>query len=177
MKVKVRNRSNSTVHYSIEDGHISRKFLPREIKQIESEEIKKLCFEEGGKFLIENYLQISDKVLCEELELKTEPEYWYNEEDIKVILEGENLALLEDALDFAPEGVIDLIKSLAVSLPVTDTRKLDCIKKSTGFNALAAQDVLKETKDNPIVSSSTAAPARRTAPIVHSSAAPAPARV
>jgi hypothetical protein len=34
-----------------------------------------------------------------------------------------------DALDFAPEGVIDLIKTLSTELPLTDTQKMQAFKE------------------------------------------------
>ena len=161
MEVKLRNRSSSTVHYSIEDGHIKRSFMPREVKKVSSEEVEKLCFEEGGRVLLEQYLQLSDKELAEKLELNTNPEYWYDENDIKTILQGNNIELFEDAMDYAPEGMIDLIKDLAVSLPVTDNRKLEIIKKKTGFDAYKAQEYSKEE----IKPATNEVTGRRTAPL------------
>jgi hypothetical protein len=38
-KVKVRNRSNSVVVYSVEDLRVRREFMPGEVKQIPLEEI------------------------------------------------------------------------------------------------------------------------------------------
>lgn len=161
MEVKLRNRSNSTVNYSIEDGHIKRSFMPREVKKVSSEEVEKLCYEEGGRVLLEQYLQLSDKDLAEKLELRVNPEYWYDENDIKVILQGNDMALFEDAMDYAPEGMLDLIKDLAVSLPVTDNRKLEVIKRKTGFDAYKAHEFIKEEPKATV----TEATGRRTAPL------------
>ena len=93
--------------------------------------------------------------------MNTNPEYWYDENDIKTILQGNNIELFEDAMDYAPEGMIDLIKDLAVSLPVTDNRKLEIIKKKTGFDAYKAQEYSKEE----IKPTTNEVTGRRTAPL------------
>ena len=40
------------------------------------------------------------------------------------------------------KGVIDLIKMLAWQLPITDLNKVEAIKQATGFDTLAAIDVM-----------------------------------
>ena len=52
-----------------------------------------------------------------------------------------------DALDFAPIGVIDLIKSMAVSLPLTDYNKRQALKEKTGFDVDKALDHMREEKE------------------------------
>ena len=51
----------------------------------------------------------------------------------------------EDCLTFAPNGVIDLIKKIAIDLKLPDTRKRDMILLKTGFsvdNAIRVNEVL-----------------------------------
>ena len=43
-----------------------------------------------------------------------------------------------DLLDFAPIGRLDLIKKFAVSLPLTDTTKIEAVLKATGFDVSKA---------------------------------------
>jgi hypothetical protein len=83
-----------------------------------------------------------------------------------------------DCLDFAPPGVIDLIKKFSVSLPMTDFQKVNALKAKTGFDAAAAlkhvmeekeddgQDTILKTSGERRVKKeeSADAPARRTAP-------------
>ena len=52
---------------------------------------------------------------------------------VELILNGSYDAFL-DALDFAPIGVIDLIKKFSVSLPITDMQKRQALKDKTGFD-------------------------------------------
>ena len=50
-----------------------------------------------------------------------------------MLLNGSLDAFL-DALDFAPIGVIDLIKTMSVQLPLTDLNKRRALKEKTGFD-------------------------------------------
>jgi hypothetical protein len=53
---------------------------------------------------------------------------------------------LLDALDFAPAGVVELIKTIAVNLPLTDTQKAHAIKAKTGFDVATAIRHIEEEK-------------------------------
>jgi len=52
-----------------------------------------------------------------------------------------------DCLDFAPEGVKDLIKNLAVDLPLNDVAKREAIFNKLGFNVDNAIRIKKESED------------------------------
>ena len=79
-----------------------------------------------------------------------------------------------DCLDFAPIGVIDLVKELAVKLKINDISKREAIFEKTGFNVSKAIEINKETDENEIpkekirratpVSSTSTSTGRRTAP-------------
>ncbi len=73
--------------------------------------------------------------------METEPEYFYTEDDIKEILLNGSLDQLEDTLNFAPKGVIDIIKKVAVDLEIPDIRKRDMISEKTGLNISNAIDI------------------------------------
>ena len=89
---------------------------------------------ESMQFLIANYLQIKTAEAIEELGMHVEPEYNMSAEDVKkLMLEGSLDAFL-DCLDFAPEGVIQIIKDLAVNLPLNDVAKRKAIKDKTQFD-------------------------------------------
>ena len=57
-----------------------------------------------------------------------------------------------DCLDFAPEGVIELVKKYAVELKVNDIQKRQAILDKTGFNVTSAIEINEETlgEDNVI---------------------------
>ena len=115
-----------------EIGVKSRDFQPGETKKITYAELEGLSYLPGGDVIIREYLQIKDPEVKEALVGETEPEYNMTAEDVKnLILNGSHDEWL-DALDFAPEGVIDLIKALSVELPLTDTRKMEAFKQKKG---------------------------------------------
>ena len=107
---------------------------------------------------------------------KLEPEYHYSEQDVKTLLKEGTLDQFLDCLDFAPQGIIDLIKDVAVNLPVNDMAKREAIKEKLGFDVTRAIEI-KNTKydggDEDDLKSDNHRTGRRAAPI-KTGAAPAP---
>lgn len=134
MEVKVKNRSSSTVIYKIPEDNLRREFTPGETKVIKQEELNKLLFIPGGKKLIEDYLLISQEEVIEEIGLVPEPEYFMTEDQVINLLNNGTLDAFLDCLDFAPAGVIDMIKHYAVTLPLNDVQKRNAIKEKLHFN-------------------------------------------
>lgn len=147
-KIKVTNRSDSYVGYNIPDAPAGyeRDFAPGETKEIDYEEIKKLYWTQGGRRIIENYFVITDEEVLEDLNIVPEPEYFYSREDIIELLLNGTQDQLEDALEFGPAGVLDLIKDLAVDLQLPDMRKRKAIERKTGLNISAAIDLQEPTE-------------------------------
>lgn len=147
--IKVRNRDNGTVGYTIPDlGNLHRTFQPNEIKKLSFEELQKLSWVDGGAVLLRDYLVIEDNPeAITELIGKVEPEYNYTEKEVTVLLQSGSLDQLKDALDYAPKGVIELIKDLAVKLPLNDIAKMKAIKEKTGFNVETAIMINEETSE------------------------------
>lgn len=159
----VKNRSAGMVVYSIPEQGVRREFAPGEIKKISQEELDQLSYQSGGRELMLNFLQIQNTEAREKLNLKTEPEYDMSEEAIaELILKGSLDAFL-DCLDFAPIGVIDLLKEFAVELPMTDTRKIEALLDKTGFDLNAALANKKAEAEEDKEASPAAAPQRRVA--------------
>ena len=144
----VKNRSSSRVIYHIPDLGIRREFMPGEVKKISHEELEKLSYRPGGENLIANYLQIDDITVAQEFNggRPIELEYNFSEADVRTLLATGSLDSLLDALDFAPNGVIELIKTVSVSLPLSDTQKMQAIKSKTGFDVSAAIRHIEEEK-------------------------------
>lgn len=148
MRVKVKNRSKNRVGYTIPEDGITRIFAPGESKEILVTELEKLTYQPGGQVILSDYLLINDKEVAQQLNTGSiEPEYWMDEEEVLSLMKHGSLDRFLDCLDFAPEGVIDLIKSLAVSLPLNDLSKLEAIKKATGFDAARAIQINKEAQE------------------------------
>lgn len=146
--VKVTNRDNGSVGYSIPDlGNLQRRFEAGETKEVTAEELRKLSYSIGGKVILDEYLIIHDKDLVAELLGEVEPEYYFEENDIKELLEKGSLDALKDCLDFAPEGTIELVKKVAVDTELNDIKKREAIQASTGFNVTSAIEVNRETSE------------------------------
>ncbi|HAH18714.1 MAG TPA: hypothetical protein DCL29_06890 [Eubacterium sp.] len=156
--VRVQNRDFGKVGYGIPDLNLHREFQPNEVKDITFEELFKLMQTPGGDYIINNYLIIYDEEVISELLNNVEPEYYYTEEQVKELMLNGSLDEFEDCLNFAPKGVIDLIKEIAVQLPLNDVAKRDLILKKTGFSVANAIELIKT--DDVVV---TEAPKRKAA--------------
>lgn len=149
--ISVTNRSRGSVGYKIPDmGNLKRKFEKGETKKVTAEELRKLDWSAGGHRLIKDFFKLDNKELIEELLNEVEPEYYYSEEQIKDLLLNGNMDAFMDCLDFAPEGVINLMKDLAISLEIPDTRKREAISKRTNSdvnNAIKINQLSKVEED------------------------------
>lgn len=145
-KYNVKNRSSSTVVYRIPESNLRREFAPGETKQIPFEELEKLTYQQGGREMLEQFLQIVDEAVTSDLNVHREIEYDMSEAQVRDLLLRGSLDSFLDALDFAPIGVIDLIKTLAVQLPLTDLNKRKALKDKTGFDVDKALVHIDEEK-------------------------------
>lgn len=169
--VKVRNRNAGSTGYDLENGG-HRKFEYNETKIVPLSELRTLSYTPGGEYILKNCLVVEDKSALEALNLEVEPEYFYDEATIKEILLNGSYDQLEDTLNFAPEGVISMIKDFAVKFEIPDVNKRKMISEKTGFNidnAIRVNQIMAETQDE---ETKDEAPKRKTSPIEVSSAAP-----
>ena len=155
---KVTNRSAGMAVYNIPEARIRRSFASGETKMIPLDEIRLLSYQPGGPQMLMNFLQV-EPVVAEELGMSTEPEYNLSIEEVKELLEKGSQDAFLDALDFAPTGVIELIKKFAVELPLSDMNKVAAWKEKTGFDVLAALNHIAEDKAE--VNTAPAQPAQR----------------
>jgi hypothetical protein len=172
----VKNRSAGIATYKIPELGIRRTFQAGEVKKISAEELEKLTYRPGGMALLANFLQIMEPEAIAKVGLNPQPEYHMSEQDIIKLMQVGSLDEFLDCLDFAPPGVIDLIKKLSVSLPLSDIQKRNALKAKTGFDCDAAlKHVMEEKEDsgeNTILKTSNerrvkkeaTTPERRTAP-------------
>ena len=187
---RVKNRGASTVVYKIPEDGVRREFKPGQTLQISSEELEKLTYQPGGTLILSQFLQILDLEGIQKANIKTEPEYHMSEADVSKLITSGSLDAFLDCLDFAPIGVIDLIKKLSVSIPMVDIQKRKALKEKTGFDVEAAlkhqeedkeddqKTILKQNNGERRVQPEAAPAGRRTAPkynIVTPKTAEAPA--
>ena len=144
---RVKNRGASTVVYKIADKGIRREFKPGQIMQISAEELEELTFQPGGTLILSQFLQIMDLEGIQAARIKTEPEYHMSEQDVAKLITSGSLDAFLDCLDFAPISVIDLIKKLAIDIPMVDIQKRKALKEKTGFDVEAALKHNEESKE------------------------------
>ena len=157
----VKNRSAGMVVYKIPDMNIRRVFQAGEIKKISHKELEALSFAPGGRELIADYLQIRNIEALNELDIHYEQEYFMDKDQVIELIKIGTLDQWIDALNFAPAGVIELIKQLSVEVPLNDYNKRQELKKLLNFDVdKAIVNNIADTADEVIV---PAAPARRAA--------------
>ena len=187
---RVKNRGASLVVYKIPEDGIRREFKPGQTLQISSEELEKLTYQPGGTVILSQFLQILDLDGIQAAHIKTEPEYHMSEQDVAKLITSGSLDAFLDCLDFAPIGVIDLIKKLSIEIPMVDISKRKALKEKTGFDVEAAlkhneedkeddqKTILKQSNGERRVKTEEVPAGRRTTPkynIINKSAEEAPA--
>jgi len=147
--IKVLNRDNGAVVYAIpEMNGLKRVYQAGETKEITFEEIEKLSYIPGGMELLQDCLVILDNdEAIKEILGHVEPEYSYTKDDIINLMKNGSLDEFLDCLDFAPEGVKDLIKTLSVELPLNDVAKREAILNKLGFNVDNAIRIKRESEE------------------------------
>lgn len=162
--IKVTNRDNGSVGYTIPDmNNLHRNFQSGESKEISMEELRKLSWIPGGLYILEHLLVIENQEAQQELLPSVEPEYSYTREDVEDLLEKGSLEQLQDCLDFAPDGVVNIVKQVAVETELNDIKKRDAILEATHFNVSKAIEINKESANT---EDAAAAPTgRRTVPM------------
>jgi hypothetical protein len=162
----VKNRSASRVFYRIPEERIRREFSPGEVKRISGAELEQLSYQPGGREIMEFFLQIQDVEKVTDLGLVVEPEYNMNEAAVIDLIKTGSLDAFLDCLDFAPIGVIDLLKTYAVSIPLSDFEKRKAMREKLGFDVDAAiknnETDPEEAKGAVLTPAGSTTPGRRT---------------
>lgn len=137
--IRVTNRDNGKVGYTIPDlGNLHREYSANETKEVTMDELRKLSYLKGGNILLKKYFVLDNPEAVAELLGEVEPEYYYSEKEIeKILLEG-TIEQFEDCLDFAPAGVLDILKQKAVELKLNDVRKREILRDKLKFNVTTA---------------------------------------
>ena len=161
----VKNRSASMVVYRIPEDGIRREFAPGETKKISYSELEKLTYQSGGRALMENFLQITDETAINDLSIHTENEYFMSEEQIVDLIINGSLDAFLDCLDYAPVGIIDLVKKYSVSIPMNDMPKRQALLDKTGFDvskAISMNNAEKAEEANNTIVPAASTSGRRT---------------
>lgn len=136
--VKISNRSAGVVSYRIPEDNIYRKLQPGEPRVVTLDELEKLSYQPGGGALLADYILIHDPEVVESTGVHVEPEYFMTADEVIELIKNGSLDAWLDCLDFAPDGVKDMIKQYSVSVPLSDYEKRKALKEKLGFDADAA---------------------------------------
>ena len=93
--ISVRNRNNGETWYQLDNG-VLRTFQRDEIKKVPFKELVELNYSQGGQALLAESLVIENKDALELLNMSVEPEYFYEDSDIRMLLFNLMLRLLYD---------------------------------------------------------------------------------
>lgn len=146
--VSVQNKVNATVVYQVPDlNNLIREFRPGEIKKVPMDELRRLSYDNGGRVTLQQYLFIDNKEAVDELLGETAPEYFYTQDDIKTLLVSGSIEQFEDFLNFAPIGLKDTMKDMAVDIKVNNVKKRELIKEYLGLDVSKAIELLADDKN------------------------------
>lgn len=135
--IPVRNMVDHKVVYTIPE--LSRRvvFEPFQEKKVPASELRALNYSTGGEILLHNYLCVLSNDMRTEFNIPADQvEYDWTIKDIHRVLEDLNspIEALEDALDFAPDGIRELIVDSAVKWKIPDSNRRKVISRMTGVN-------------------------------------------
>lgn len=148
--IKMLNRDSGSVVYAIpEMNGLRRVFQSGEVKEVTFEEIVKLSYLPGGKELLQDSFVLDNDEAIAEILGKVEPEYKYGKDDIIKLMTTGSLDEFLDCLDFAPDGVKELIKEFAVELPLNDVSKRNAIKEKLNFDVDNVLRIKQEAEAEP----------------------------
>lgn len=142
--MKVTNRSDSIAAYELDEMKVKRNFAPNETKDIPTKELETLYQQEGGYNLIKDFLMVHDKKWVEEHFPDVPIEYFWTVADIKNCLLTDPEDLFEETLDYAPQGVLDIMKNLSWQLPISDYTKMEAMRKKLGFDVRHAIEIMTQ---------------------------------
>ena len=164
--VSVRNRTEGSVAYKLDSLRVARSWPKTgSVLQISIDELKELMVHPGGEYILRNLVIIEDEAArIEILGAEVQPEYNYTEDEIKYILyEAEDNVLL-DCLDYAPVGVLELIKEFSLEKMPNTTAKIKAINQKLNINLNKIVEMMHD--DDEDVIKQTGTNDRRTAPVV-----------
>lgn len=135
--VPVRNLVDHKVVYVIPELNRRVVFEPFQEKKVPVGELRALNYTIGGEILLHHYLNVKSKDLRNEFNIPNDMiEYDWTIEDIRrVLIDLTNpIEELEDALDFGPDGIRELLVDCAVKWKIPDANRRRVISNATGVN-------------------------------------------
>lgn len=160
--IQVENLADCSVVFIDDNNGMKRRieFLPGQKREIEKDALERLYYTRGGAVLLRDFLSVKDDTLASSFGVPSDQiEYKWSRKDVdNCLLNGSNDAL-EDALDFAPEAIVEQLINRAVALKINNVQKRDLIMKHTGVNVdnmiknqEYVQKLEQENKKTPVAS-------------------------
>jgi len=163
-KTIVVNRTSGMVGYTIPTLRINRVWHKTgDIILVPINELVELTMMPGGRKLLEEYLLVQDKSVVEDvLGVEMQPEYSYSDTEVDFILYEGTDEQFSDCLDYAPAGVIGMLKAKAIKKKPNTTFKLAALNEKLGVNL----DVLIRNADTEdLIDEASKISERRSAPV------------
>lgn len=135
--IPVRNMVNHRVVYTIPEEHRRVVFEPFQERKIPASELRALNYTVGGSILLKNYLCVKSNDMRTEFNIPSDQiEYDWTRQDIQHVLldTSSPIEQLEDALDFAPQGIREMIVDYAVEWRIPDSNRRKVISKMMNVN-------------------------------------------
>lgn len=156
--VEITNLLDCTCGYVVDLTGVRRILPPHASFKVRASELRELFYQRGGQELLHDYIRVGNKALAQEfgVDVDNTPEYNWGRRDVIDALNDSNIDVLLDALDFAPDGIKQLIADIAVETEVADVNKRKAISDKLGIDVdamitnknLAAQEV-EEKEEKP----------------------------
>lgn len=151
--IRVKNLVNYKVGYTVDEDNVNRQFEPYEIKQIRAGELRKLNYTRGGHVMLTQYLSVMNRDLANEFGIDDDSfdnEYNWDAEKVDSVLTKEPIEVLQDALDFGPIGIKELIKDRAIELKIDSMDKRQAISEALGVDLNSMIDIQKMKEEDQI---------------------------
>lgn len=138
--VEITNMMDCTTGYVVDLTGVRRFLPPHASFRVKAGELRELSYQLGGIDLLQNYIRVGNPYLAAEFGVDTKEtiEYNWTQDDVDKCLTSGPLDELLDALDFAPEGIKQLLADRAIALKIPDVDKREAIKKALGVDITSA---------------------------------------
>lgn len=134
--IEITNLLDCTCGYIVDLTGVRRILPPHASFKVKASELRELFYQRGGQELLHNYIRVGNKALAQEfgVDVDNTPEYNWGRKDVIDALNNSDIDVLLDALDFAPDGIKQLIADVAVETEVADVNKRKAISDKLGID-------------------------------------------
>lgn len=175
--VQITNMMDFPAGYVVDLTGVRRVLPPHASFRVKAGELRELSYQLGGIDILQNYIRVCNRSLALEfgIDMNDQVEYNWTEADVDRCLLNDDIDVLLDALDFAPDGIKQLIVDRAIKLEIPDVNKRQAIKDAMGTDITSAIENRHAYDDQEETEEKKPARRRRT-PSAAEAESPAPKR-